>query len=302
MIYTVTLNPAIDLFYRFPGPFRAGEIHRAETQLLRPGGKGVNTAIVLHRLGIPAKALGFAAGQTGELFLKLLDGCCDSDFVLLSEGETRINAKIEAKPETAVNGPGPVIDETSFALLLKKLNMLTSEDILVLSGKGAPNDFLRLGARCAETGAKLVVDTSGEALRACMELRPWLIKPNAEELAELLGCPVPDTDNSCSRMEQAQAMGAQNVLLSRGAEGAMLLCADGALFQAKAEGDFNILSTVGAGDSLTAGFLAAKEQDQSDAEALCLAVASGTAAACDAWLPGMQAIRGILPCVRCETY
>ena len=144
MIYTVTLNPCLDLFITLPSPLVPGAIQRGASQLLRPGGKGVNTSIVLHRLGAETKAFGFAAGKTGAFFLDLLQSCCPADFVTLSEGDTRINVKLAADTETAVNGKGITPDEAAFLQLEEKLSSLKKEDVLLLSGKAESGDLLRL--------------------------------------------------------------------------------------------------------------------------------------------------------------
>lgn len=298
MIYTVTFNPCLDLFITLPAPLVPGAIQRGSSQLLRPGGKGVNTSIVLHRLGADTKALGFFAGMTGDFFLDLLKAHCPADFVQLTEGSTRINVKLEADTETAVNGSGITPDEAALRKLEEKLHTLEAGDTLLLSGKAETNDLLRLGTLCKQSGAKLMVDTSDEALRASLPLRPWLIKPNAEELGALLETAPATPETAFSMMQQAQKRGAQNVLLSLGGDGAMLLSSDGRVYHAQAVGKYEIMSTVGAGDSLSAGFLAALTDDKNEAEALALAVAAGTAAACNAWLPEKAEIEAILPFVK----
>ena len=285
MIFTVTLNPSIDLFYTLSCGVQPGAILRADTQTLRPGGKGVNTAIVLHRLGVPVKATGFLAGKVGKLYLEFLQNCCDSDFVFLPAGETRINAKLEGAPETAVNAPGPELPESALQTLTEKLGSLSQNDTLILSGSGSAEAYRTLGAYANLRGARLVIDTSGEALLESLSLHPWLIKPNKEELEALLSCSLNNAEKIRPAMEQAQELGAENILLSLGAEGAALLTKEGQFYRAAAEGPFQVRSTVGAGDSLTAGFLAAKVQEKNDAEALQFAVAAGTAAVCSPWLP-----------------
>ena len=290
MVYTITFQPSIDLFYRLPGVLSPGDIHRAGSQWLRPGGKGLNVAIVLTRLGIPAKALCFAAGQTGRLFRTLAQDCCDAVFLELPEGETRINAKIEADTETAVNAPGEKLREADLQALASALSGLAPEDVLVLSGRMEAAQVTRFGTLCRKKGAKLVVDSSDAALAAALPLHPWLIKPNAEELAALLGEAVPDRKNASAWMAKAQAMGAENVLLSMGADGAMLLTADGRVYAANAPVCDKIMSTVGAGDSMLAGFLAAKQNGMDNAEALAFTVAAGSASVCGQWLAEKETI------------
>ena len=290
MIYTVTFQPSIDLFYRLPGSLTPGCIHRARAQWLHPGGKGLNVAIVLTRLGVPARALCFVAGQTGQLYRALAAGCCDAELIELSESETRINAKIEADTETALNAPGAVPDENALRQLEDRITSLTPDDCLVLSGKTDAALLTRFGSLCKNVGAKLVADTSGEALSACLPLHPYLIKPNAEELAALLHVPVPDKKSAPALLKRAQAMGAENILLSMGADGAMLLCADGRLLSANAPVFGSIVSTVGAGDSMLAGFLAAQQKGADASEALAFSVAAGSASVCGQWLAEKEAV------------
>ncbi len=280
MIYTVTTNPSLD-YYMELSAFAAGSINRSQKETLVAGGKGINVSIVLARLGADTCALGFAAGHTGDLLCTLLqESGCESDFVRLPSGSTRINVKILCEPETAINGAGPAIDEQSAKALCEKLDKLCADDILVLSGNlqgSGENLYQILGACANRAGAKLVVDAQTDALRQTLSLHPWLIKPNRDELAEFFGASA-DTDEQVRKLAQElQQMGARNVLVSLGADGAMLLGEDGTCLRAYVEEIAPAISTVGAGDSMVAGFLAGYRQGA--VEALRLASAAGTATA-----------------------
>lgn len=301
MIYTVTTNPCIDYYMDLTAPLRVGEINRAGREECRPGGKGVNVAILLARLGAEACALGFCAGASGGMLRTLLAAAgCRNDLTELTGGMTRINVKILGAPETAFNGSGPAVDEAALERLLRKLERLTPADTLVLSGNLQPSiadAYARL-ARCAlVSGARLAVDTTGAALLGTLEYRPYFIKPNLDELGELFSCRVESRTHALALARRLQDGGAQNVLVSMGAEGALLLAADGAAYHAVCEAKGEVLSTVGAGDSLVAGFLSQKDGGP---EALRLGVACGSATALAGRLASAEQVRKCLELTRCE--
>ena len=280
MIYTVTTNPCIDYYMDLTAPLRVGEINRAAREECRPGGKGVNVAILLSRLGADACALGFCAGASGGMLRTLLAGAgCRSDLTELTGGMTRINVKILGDPETACNGSGPAVDGAALERLVRKLERLTSRDTLVLSGNLQPSiadAYARLARCAAVAGARLAVDTTGAALLGTLEYRPYFIKPNLDELGELFSCRVESRAHALELARRLQAGGAQNVLVSMGAEGALLLASDGAAYHAVCNARGEVVSTVGAGDSLVAGFLS---QEAGGEAALRMGVACGSATA-----------------------
>lgn len=280
MIYTVTTNPCIDYYMDLTAPLRVGEINRAAREECRPGGKGVNVAILLSRLGADACALGFCAGASGGMLRTLLAGAgCRSDLTELTGGMTRINVKILGDPETACNGSGPAVDGAVLERLVRKLERLTSRDTLVLSGNLQPSiadAYARLARCAAVAGAQLAVDTTGAALLGTLEYRPYFIKPNLDELGELFSCRVESRAHALELARRLQAGGAQNVLVSMGAEGALLLASDGAAYHAVCNARGEVVSTVGAGDSLVAGFLS---QEAGGEAALRMGVACGSATA-----------------------
>ena len=224
-----------------------------DAQLL-PGGKGVNVAIVLSRLGVPVRALGFAAGHTGALLTTLLREIgLDTDFVTVPDGMTRLNVKISTESETELNGAGPDIPSDAFEALLCKMDVLEPDDILVLSGSAPaslPADaYNQLAQRAQARGAHIVADTTGQRLTDLLSCRPFLIKPNALELAEVCGQTADTVAERAAQARQLQALGARNVLVSCGAEGAVLVTEDGDVLTGQAP-QGTVRSTVGAGDSI----------------------------------------------------
>lgn len=261
IIVTVTLNPALDHLVQMER-FEKGQIQWFSQESFAPGGKGVNVSLLLHSLGVKTKALGIAAGFTGREILRLVEASgCPADFVLLEEGNSRINVKLREADgqETAFNGEGPQIPPQGVQQLLAKLGSLTAEDVLVLSGslpKGLPSTaFPQILEAARRSGARLVVDMAGDALLAALPYHPFLIKPNDEELCQLFGVEGPLTALEAKEYaQQLQHMGARNVVVSLGVKGALLAQEGGpCLFCHSVRGE--AVSTVGAGDSLVAGFL-----------------------------------------------
>ena len=281
MFYTVTCNPALD--YVMHADITMGKTNRSVGESLRYGGKGINVAVMLSRLGHQATALGFAAGFTGRELMRLVeDSGVTADFIELSEGLTRINVKVQGAQETEINGAGPHVTTAAWQALLARLDKLESGDTLVLSGS-APSgmDATAYGeilARLQGRGVRTVVDATGELLRNTLPYHPYLIKPNQQELEELAGCPLCGDGDILSAARQLQALGAQNVLVSLGADGALLLDEQGAVYR-RAAVSVTVADTVGAGDSMIAGFLAGLKDGTKAALALAVAAGSATAAA-----------------------
>jgi len=283
MIYTVTLNPALDYVMGL-GSLTPGALHRARWEELQPGGKGINVSILLSRLGVGTTALGFLAGDTGELLRRRLEReGVSAALIPLPEGMTRINVKLTGEEETEINGGGPPVPPEALDKLLDQVGQLKGTDTLVLSGSvppSLPTDVYQLLLdRAAPKGVRCVVDTSGEALRRSLERRPFLIKPNHHELGDLTGRSLSPFDRPVllSAAQSLQGLGARNVLVSLGSQGALLLTEEGdVLTQAPAVGVSQ--NGVGAGDSMVAGLLAGLETGDW-AHALRLACAAGGATA-----------------------
>ena len=263
MIYTLTLNPAIDYVVRLPA-LREGETNRATSAEVQFGGKGINVSCILRELGAETTALGFAAGFTGEaLTAYLAERAIPSDFIRLPAELTRINVKLKTqvvgREETEINAAGPAIPQEAIRALLDKLDTLTEGDFLVLAGSippSLPQDFYhRIMERLNGRGIHFAVDAEGEALTAVLPHRPFLIKPNRAELEGLAGHSLSTEDALVSAAEALRRAGARNVLISLGGDGALLLEEFGGIHRVPAA-HVTPLNTVGAGDSMVAGFLA----------------------------------------------
>ncbi len=282
MVYTLTLNPSLD--YMMPvQQLRIGATNRSEGEQIRIGGKGINVSILLRSLGVENLALGIAAGFTGEELLRRMnEEGIRHDFLMGGEGFTRINVKLLSEEETEINGSGPVIGESETQALLRQLVEIHSGGYLVISGsapRGIPEDFLdRLLGKAIQQGAEIVLDISGPALRQALRYRPFLIKPNQRELEEVLGVSIPNREQALLHGKKLQELGARNVLISMGAEGAVLLDEKGGVYSKKAP-DGLLVSSVGAGDSMVAGFLAGWIQSHAYDQAFCMGLAAGSASA-----------------------
>lgn len=282
MIYTLSFNPAID-YYVKSDRFVLNEINSCRTAFAYPGGKGINVSRMLNSLGTDTVALGFIAGFTGDALQKaLLDLNIKTDFIVLKEGLTRINVKIRCEDETDINCDGPNIDKDSLKELYSKLDKLESGDTLVLAGslpKSIPQDIYEsILEHIKGRNIAAVVDTAGKKLLGVLKYRPFLIKPNNQELGEIFDTTADSLDEILPLALKLQALGARNVLVSRGADGAVLLTEDGEIINAPTfEG--KAINTVGAGDAMLAGFLFKFNQTGDMKKALTFGAAAGTATA-----------------------
>ncbi|WP_158736541.1 1-phosphofructokinase [Alteribacillus sp. YIM 98480] len=281
MIYTLTLNPALDYVVEV-ADFTEGSINRTKNELKYPGGKGINVSRVLKRLGVSSTALGFTGGFTGDYIENVLEQeNIETDFVKVN-GDTRINVKIRGGKETEVNGASPSIYEDDIRSLESRLALLDNEDQLVVAGSlpsMLPTDtYKRLMIRLNEKGIRVYLDTSGEALTKALEASPYFVKPNHLELAELYGV-------SISSVEEAVQYGKKllddfdisHAVISMAGEGAVYLHGDEA-YQAKPP-ERPAVNSVGAGDSLVAGFIAKHLLSNHPDEVLAFAVSAGSATA-----------------------
>lgn len=300
MIYTITCNPALDCTVRL-GYLRQGTINFVDGCVMTPGGKGVNVSRVLTALGEANTALGFVAGGNGRMLESALQkmGLCTA-FTHLDEGQTRINVKLYGNTETELNAPGATVPEEAIGRLLRQLTAsgLQADDTVCVCGSRAPGMEADAYRRMiAGLSCRVVVDTTGEALLCSLEEKPWLIKPNREELEGLMGMELPSLPMVVYAAQQMQERGAQNVLVSLGGDGAVLCTADGRrLYQPTPAGD--VVGTVGAGDSLVAGFVAGYTRTGDMVEALRLGVACGSATAFAEGLataPEIEAVLARLP-------
>ena len=281
MIYTVTFNPAIDYVVRADS-IKLGCVNRAVSEEMYFGGKGINVSAVLAELNVKSKALGFTAGFTGEAIEKgVRDMGIDADFVHLPNGNSRINIKLKATEETEINGQGPYISEAALSELFAKLEKISFGDTLILAGSipnSLPSDiYEKILERLSGRGIRFIADATGKLLLNMLKYRPFLIKPNNFELGDFFGAEIITDDDTIKYALELQKMGAQNVLVSMAEKGALLLDEKGYTHRCGVcKGELK--NSVGAGDSMLAGFIAGIDCGDYD-YALKLGTACGGATA-----------------------
>lgn len=283
MIYTVTFNPAIDYIIRLD-KLTTGAINRVNYEQVLGGGKGVNVSIVLGNLGHKSTATGFLAGFTGdEIVRQLREFNAADDFVKLDEGFSRINVKVKADVETEINGQGPKISDAKREELFKKLEALGEGDTLILSGSipnTLPDDmYEQTLSRIQGKGIRFVVDAEKGLLLKVLKFKPWLIKPNNHELGDMFGVKLKTDEEIIEHAKKLQEKGAQNVLISMAGDGAILLTAEGKAYKSPAPKG-TLVNSVGAGDSMVAGFVAGYIESNGDYErAFKIGLCTGSASA-----------------------
>ncbi len=257
MIYTVTFSPALDYIVDLD-KLEVGAINRTKKESMLPGGKGINVSIVLSNLGTKSVAMGFVGGFVGKYIKdEMTAHNIDTDFVEL-EGNTRINVKIKGMVETAINGQGPKVSDEKIEELISKLTKLTDKDVLVISG-AIPNTlpsntYERILERIKDQHVQLVVDTTKETLLKTLPYHPTLVKPNKEELEELFNVKINNDEELVETAKRLIALGARNVIVSLGGDGALLVEGNGN-WKITRSPKGKVINTVGAGDSLVAGFI-----------------------------------------------
>lgn len=282
MIYTVTFNPSLDYIVSVDD-FRLGMTNRTASELLLPGGKGLNVSMVLGNLGIENTALGFVAGFTGDEIVRRIEEIgVKSDLIPIDNGVSRINLKLKSIEGTEINGRGPEISEENVKKLMEKLDILEAGDVLVLAGSipsSMPDDiYKRIMERLAGQDIMIAVDATKDLLIHVLEYHPFLIKPNNHELGEIFGVELKTREEVVPYAKKMQEMGAVNVLVSMAGEGAVLAAGDGSVWDMPAPKG-KLVNGVGAGDSMVAGFLAGWMEKQDYGHAFCMGVAAGSASA-----------------------
>lgn len=281
MVYTVTFNPAVD-YVVHTDSMTVGTVNRAKSEKIFFGGKGINVSIVLKELGITSKALGFVAGFTGAAIEQgIAEKGIETDFVHLDNGFSRINVKIKSGSETELNGQGPAIDDKALGALFGKLDNLSDGDTIVLAGSipdSMPSDsYEKILEHLAGKKIRTVVDATKDLLMNVLKYRPFLIKPNNHELGEMFGVTLKTNDEIAEYAGRLKSMGARNVLVSMAGDGALLLDEDGRIhICGVCKG--TVRNSVGAGDSMVAGFIAGSEKGDYE-YALKLGTAAGGATA-----------------------
>lgn len=280
MIYTVTLNPSIDYIVDV-NELKLGELNRMTRDLKLPGGKGINVSRILNELGVKNRAVGFLGGFTGRYIEDMLRAhSVDSEFVFIEE-DTRINIKLKHGEETEINGQGPAITAAESAKLLEKLSGLSPGDVVVLAGSAppslGPDYYSRLIQAVVHSGAEFVIDTTGQALLNALDQRPLLVKPNHHELAELFGVTIGSREELIHYGRKLLERGAKHVLISMAGEGALLIT-DTEVYHANVPAGL-VRNSVGAGDSMIAGFVGTLALTGDVQAAFRAGVASGSATA-----------------------
>ena len=297
MIYTVTLNPSIDYTVRLDS-FIPGITNRTICEEYHIGGKGINVSCILSELGIANKAIGFTAGFTGkaiedDLHLKGIQ----TDFIRLKDGISRINIKLKAKEESEINCQGPNISEEEFETLLKKTDMIEDGDTIVIAGSIPntlpPNSYEKILKRLEGRNVRIVIDATKKLLTDSLKYRPFLIKPNKQELSEIFNTDIKSNSDIEKYVCELKRMGARNVIVSLGSDGAVLFDETGHKYKSGVI-DKKVISTVGSGDSMVAGFIAGYEQTNDYSYAFMLGTACGNATAFSRGLATREKINEIL--------
>ena len=282
MIYTVTFNPALDYVVKMDS-LELGMVNRSKSEAIFYGGKGINVSTVLKNIGVDSVALGFVAGFTGK---EIEDGVkamgVKTDFIQLKNGLSRINVKIKAEQETEINGQGPAIAEADIKKLYEKLDTLSDGDILVLAGSipdVMPGSmYMDIMKHLQNKDLKIVVDATKDLLVNVLQYHPFLIKPNNHELGEIFGVKIESKADVITYAKKMQEKGARNVLVSMAGDGAVLVAEDGSIFQSEAPKG-KVVNSVGAGDSMVAGFVAGYLENGSYEKAFQMGVCTGSASA-----------------------
>lgn len=282
MIYTVTFNPSLDYIVSVKD-FRPGMTNRTSSELMLAGGKGINVSIVLGNLGIKSTALGFIAGFTGdEIVRRLHNSGINSEFIKINDGISRINIKLKSIDGTEINGQGPHIDSSHIEQLMNRLRRLESGDILVLAGSIpagiSDNIYKDIMDMLKDKGVQIVVDATSRLLTNVLEYKPFFIKPNQHELGDIFNVTLNTQEEVIPYALELKKMGAVNVCVSMGGKGAILVADDGNVYKAKAP-DGILKNSVGAGDSLVAGFLSGWIEKKDYEYAFRKGVATGSASA-----------------------
>ena len=293
MIYTVTFNPSLDYIVSV-NDFQLGLTNRTDSELILPGGKGINVSTILMNLGIDSTAFGFAAGFTGEEIIREVEAMgIRSDFIKIDSGISRINLKLKNIAGTEINGSGPEISEEKIEELLRKLDILGEGDILVLAGSipaSMPADmYSTIMERLQHKNVTFIVDATKDLLINVLKYKPFLIKPNIHELGELFDVKLTTREEVIPYGKKLQKQGARNVLISMAGEGAVLVAEDGSVYEAPAPKG-TLVNAVGAGDSMVAGFTAGWIEKKDYRHAFYMGVSAGSASAFSEYLATKEEI------------
>lgn len=297
MIYTVTFNPSLDYIVSVDN-LTLGAVNRTNREIINPGGKGINVSLVLRNLGVDSTALGFMAGFTGEeISRRLEEQGIKSDFIRVENGLSRINVKVRSNEESEINGMGPAIADGDIEKLYEQLEFLKDGDILVLAGSipsvMPETMYSDIMNRLSGKKLKIVVDATRDLLVNVLKYHPFLIKPNNHELGEIYGVSLETRDDVVPYARKLQEEGAGNVLISMAGEGAVLLTEDGQVYQSEAP-EGVVQNSVGAGDSMVAGFVAGYLASGDYEQAFYTGICTGSASAFSEGMATREAVQELL--------
>ncbi|MCR4674070.1 MAG: 1-phosphofructokinase [Lachnospiraceae bacterium] len=297
MIYTVTFNPSLDYIVSVDH-FKVGEVNRTTEELMFPGGKGINVSMVLKNLGYESTALGFMAGFTGSEIVRLLEERkVTSDFISVKEGISRINVKMRSDEESEINGMGPAIGHEDIQKLYSQLDKLKENDVLVLAGSipsvMPESMYMDIMKYLEGRNIRIIVDATKDLLLNVLQYHPFLIKPNNHELGEIFGVKLRTKDDVVPYARKMQERGAKNVLVSMAGEGALLVTEEGRVYESMPpKGE--VKNSVGAGDSMVAGFLAGYLSSEDYEKAFYMGLCTGSASAFSDNLATADEVRELL--------
>lgn len=297
MIYTVTFNPSLDYIVTVDN-LQLGAVNRTNQEIINPGGKGINVSMVLHNLGYKSTALGFRAGFTGREIARLMEEQeIQSEFIEVDTGISRINVKVRSEEESEINGMGPDIGEADIEKLYEQLEKLVDGDTLVLAGSipaTMPETMYRdIMERLSGRKLQIVVDATKDLLMNVLKYHPFMIKPNNHELGEIYGVKLNTREEVIPYARKLQEEGARNVLISMAGEGAVLLTEDGEVYQSEAPKG-KVKNSVGAGDSMVAGFVAGYMASHDYEQAFYMGVCTGSASAFSDGMATKEAVHELL--------
>lgn len=314
MIYTVTFNPSLDYIVGVDN-FETGKVNRTCEEVIFPGGKGINVSIVLKNLGMESITLGFAAGFTGNEIIRLLEANDISNrFIQVKEGISRINVKLRSlsgseggekvvSEESEINGQGPKIDDAELAEFYRQIEGLDKGDVLILAGSipsVLPDTiYSDIMVRLQDKKIPVIVDATNDLLVNVLEYHPFMIKPNNFELGEIFGVEIRSKDEVITYAKKLQEKGARNVLVSMAGEGAVLVAEDGTAYRTEAPKG-KVKNSVGAGDSMVAGFVYGYLTEQSYEKAFYYGVCTGSASAFSDNLATRKEVDALLETIKCD--
>lgn len=297
MIYTVTLNPSLDYVVRVED-FKQGKLNRTAEENIYAGGKGINVSLVLKNLGFDSTALGFLAGFTGmEIQKRLENQGIKTDFIQVPEGISRINVKLRSQKESEINGQGPAVCESDIRKLYQKLDRLKDGDVLVLAGSipsvMPESMYMDMMKYVADRKLKIAVDATKDLLLNVLPYHPFVIKPNNHEMEEIFGVELREKKEVIPYAKKLRKMGAENVIVSMAGKGAVFVGGDGSVYESDAPKG-KVINSVGAGDSMVAGFLAGYLETGDYRKAFQLGICAGSASAFSSLLATKEEVEAIM--------